>query len=333
MSKTFKAYRLTQSELGEVTGEVSQLKMTDLPEGEVLIKVHYSSINYKDAMANMSKSPIVKQYPFTPGIDLAGEVVESIDDRFVAGDPVIVTSYELGVSHDGGYSEYQRVKAEWVVPLPEGLSLKDAMLYGTAGLTAALSVSQLEKQGMDKSLPILVTGATGGVGSIATAILSNLGYNVEAVTGKSDMHEWLKSLGAKTVIDRHLLTDGKAKAIDSPRYGGAVDVVGGELLARVLTQLSNDSTVAVSGLTGGVNVPTTVYPFILRAIKLVGIDSVYCPIERRKEMWSLLGSRYQLDNNQKQHIEHKEITLDQLAETLPILLEGGAKGRYLLKLN
>lgn len=333
MSKTFKAYRLTQSELGEVTGEVSQLKMTDLPEGEVLIKVHYSSINYKDAMANMSKSPIVKQYPFTPGIDLAGEVVESIDDRFVAGDPVIVTSYELGVSHDGGYSEYQRVKAEWVVPLPEGLSLKDAMLYGTAGLTAALSVSQLEKQGMDKSLPILVTGATGGVGSIATAILSNLGYNVEAVTGKSDMHEWLKSLGAKTVIDRHSLTDGKAKAIDSPRYGGAVDVVGGELLARVLTQLSNDSTVAVSGLTGGVNVPTTVYPFILRAIKLVGIDSVYCPIERRKEMWSLLGSRYQLDNNQKQHIEHKEITLDQLAETLPILLEGGAKGRYLLKLN
>ncbi len=192
--KTFKAYRLEQIN-DEIIGSVQTLTETDLPEGEVLVKVHYSGINYKDAMANMTKSPIVKQYPFTPGIDLAGEVVESIDDRFTEGDKVIVTSYELGVSHDGGFSEYQRVKAEWVVPLPDGLTLKQAMILGTAGLTAALSVDQLEQHQMDQALPVLVTGATGGVGSISTAILKNLGYRVAAMTGKSEMHDWLMSLG------------------------------------------------------------------------------------------------------------------------------------------
>jgi len=175
--KPFKAYRLEQVN-EEVVGSVKTLTETDLPEGEVLVKVHYSGINYKDAMANMTQSPIVKHYPFTPGIDLAGEVVESIDDRFSVGDKVIVTSYELGVSHDGGFSEYQRVKAEWVVPLPEGLTLKQAMILGTAGLTAALSVDQLEQHQIDQALPVLVTGATGGVGSISTAILNNLGYRV-----------------------------------------------------------------------------------------------------------------------------------------------------------
>lgn len=329
MKKTFKAYRLKKIE-EKISGQVETLTEVDLPEGEVLIKVHYSGINYKDAMANMSESPIVKNYPFTPGIDLAGEVVESIDDRFAVGDLVIVTSYELGVSHDGGFSEYQRVKAEWVVPLPEGLTLKQAMLLGTAGLTAALSVDQLESHHVDKASPILVTGATGGVGSISTAILHNLGYTVAAMTGKKDMHNWLTDLGASEIVDRQAFMEEKQRVLDREYYAGAVEVAGGEVLAKVLTKLKYNGTVSLSGLTAGVKVPATVYPFILRGIHLAGIDSVYCPIERRKRMWNQLATRYKLTEKQFNQITHQEISLEDLAEKLPEILSGQARGRYLV---
>lgn len=327
--KPFKAYRLEQVN-EEVVGSVKTLTETDLPEGEVLVKVHYSGINYKDAMANMTQSPIVKHYPFTPGIDLAGEVVESIDDRFSVGDKVIVTSYELGVSHDGGFSEYQRVKAEWVVPLPEGLTLKQAMILGTAGLTAALSVDQLEQHQIDQALPVLVTGATGGVGSISTAILNNLGYRVAAMTGKSEMHDWLMTLGAESIVDREAFMNEKPRVLDREQYSGAVEVAGGDVLSRVLTKVKYNGTVSLSGLTAGVKVPATVYPFILRGIHLAGIDSVYCPIEKRKAMWQHLSTKYKLSDQQFDQIGHEVITLADLSEKLPQILSGGAKGRYLV---
>ncbi|WP_067839455.1 acrylyl-CoA reductase family protein [Amphibacillus sediminis] len=333
MTHTFKAYRLTKRN-DQVKGEVQQLSIHDLPEGEVLIRVHYSGINYKDAMANMENTPIIKDYPITPGIDLAGEVVESSDDRFTEGDPVIVTSYDLGVSHDGGYSEYARVKAEWVIPLPEGLTLKQAMILGTAGLTAALSIDQLQQQQiMPESGKLLVTGASGGVGSIATAMLANLGYHVEASTGKVKAHDWLYQLGAKKVIDRTDVTGEKLRTIDRQTWAGAVDPVGGSTLASIISKLNYNGAVAVSGLTGGVKVPTSVHPFILRGIHLIGIDSVYCPMQVRQHVWQRMATDLKLTVQQFDTIVAKEVCLEDLEHALPLLLETNVIGRIILNLS
>lgn len=332
MNKTFKAYRLENNN-GELLRGVRELTKLDLPEGEVLIRVHYSSVNYKDAMANMSDSPIIKNYPATPGIDLAGQVVESVDDRFTEGDPVIVTSYDLGVSHDGGYSEYARVKADWVLPLPEGMTLKQAMIYGTAGLTAALSIDQLQtQQVLPESGPILVTGASGGVGSIATAMLANLGYQVEASTGKQLAQPFLKQLGAKSIIDRRTVTGEKIRSIDKQTWAGAVDPVGGESLAAILSKLNYNGAVAVSGLTGGIKVPTSVYPFILRGVRLIGIDSVYCPMEKRQAIWNRMATDLKLTDQQFDQITNQVIRLEQLEEILPKLLSEQSLGRIIVQI-
>lgn len=328
---SFKAYQLVETN-GQVDGQVRALTIRDLPEGEVLIRVHYSGINYKDALANMSDSPIVKDYPMIPGIDLAGEVVESSDDRFSTGDPVIVTSYDLGVSHDGGYSQYARVKAEWVLPLPNGLTLKQAMILGTAGLTAALSIDQLQANVTPDRGNVLVTGASGGVGSIATAMLANLGYHVEASTGKDKAHQWLSDLGATTIIDRKAVTGEKRRSIDKQTWAGAVDPVGGETLASIISKLKYNGAVAVSGLTGGVKVPTSVHPFILRGVHLIGIDSVFCPMDVRKKVWQRMATDLKLTTKQFQSITNQEITLDALSESLPTLLEGKAQGRIIVNL-
>lgn len=332
MKNPFKAYRLEKKNEQIVRG-VRELNETDLPEGEVLIRVRYSGINYKDAMANMSNSSITKNYPATPGIDLAGEVVESIDDRFSEGDPVIVTSYDLGVTHDGGYSEYARVKAEWVIPLPTGLTLQQAMTLGTAGLTAALSIDQLEEQKLTPEQGnILVTGASGGVGSIATAMLANLGYQVEASTGKQKAYSFLKELGATTIIDRESVTGEKLRTLDRQTWAGAVDPVGGETLAAIISKLKYNGAVAVSGLTGGIKVPTSVYPFILRGIHLIGVDSVFCPMELRKKVWGRMATDLKLTDQQFAAITNQVITLDQLEETLPTLLADQSLGRTIVKL-
>ncbi|GAA4057348.1 acryloyl-CoA reductase [Amphibacillus indicireducens] len=332
MNETFKAYRLENNN-GELVRGVRQLTELDLPEGEVLIRVRYSSVNYKDAMANMSDSPIIKNYPATPGIDLAGQVVESADDRFTEGDPVIVTSYDLGVSHDGGYSEYARVKAEWVIPLPEGMTLKQAMIYGTAGLTAALSIDQLQaQQVLPESGTVLVTGASGGVGSITTAMLANLGYQVEVSTGKQSAHPFLKQLGAKSIIDRTTVTGEKIKVIDKQTWAGAVDPVGGDTLAAILSKLNYNGVVAVSGLTGGIKVPTSVYPFILRGVRLIGIDSVYCPMEKRQAIWDRMATDLKLTDQQFDHITNQVIRLEQLEETLPKLLSEQSLGRIIVQI-
>lgn len=332
MNKTFNAYRLEEKD-GELIRGVKELKDTDLPEGEVLIRVRYSSVNYKDAMANMKDSAIIRSYPATPGIDLAGEVVESVDDRFSEGDPVIVTSYDLGVTHDGGYSEYARVKAEWVLPLPEELTLKQAMIYGTAGFTAALSVARLQEQGLTPNDGnVLVTGASGGVGSIATAILANLGYRVEASSGKEKAHSFLRDLGANKIISRKDVTGERIRAVDRETWAGAVDPVGGETLAAIVSKLKYNGAVALSGLAGGIKIPTSVYPFILRGVRVIGIDSVLCPMEERKAVWKRLGTDFKLSDEQFDLITNREVTLDELENTLPELLNDQSLGRIIVKL-
>lgn len=330
MNELFRALIIDKTE-DEFTVGIKNITFNELPVADVLIKVAYSSINFKDGLASDPNGKIVKSYPFIPGIDLAGVVVSSQDPRYREGDKVIATSYEIGVSHYGGYSEYARIPGDWIVPLPENLSLKEAMVYGTAGFTAALSVQRLEDNGLTpKKGKVLVTGATGGVGSIAVSILSKRGYDVVASTGKASEHSFLQKLGAKEIISREEVYNGKIKPLDKQLWAGAVDPVGGESLASVLSKIQYNGSVAVSGLTGGGNVPTTVFPFILRGINLLGIDSVYCPMEVRKKLWNRMAN--DLKPTALLDSIYKEITLEDLPETLPSILKGQAKGRFVVKI-
>jgi acrylyl-CoA reductase (NADPH) len=331
MNETFKALIVNKTD-DDFSVKIEKLTIHDLPKAEVLIKVAYSSINYKDGLASTPEGKIVRSYPFVPGIDLAGVVVSSGDPRFHEGDKVIATSYEIGVSHYGGYSEYARIPSDWLVPLPKNLTLKEAMIFGTAGFTAALSIQRLEDNGLtpDKG-NVLVTGATGGVGSLAVSMLAKAGYKVVASTGKASEHDFLKGLGATEVISREEVHSGKIKTLDKQIWAGAVDPVGGETLASILSKISYHGSVAVSGLTGGAQVPTSVFPFILRGINLLGIDSVYCPMDLRQKVWNRMSS----DLKPKHLVDsiQKEITLEQLPETLPTLLKGQARGRIIVKLE
>ncbi|MFJ7735071.1 acryloyl-CoA reductase [Lysinibacillus sp. NPDC097287] len=329
MIDSFKALVVNKND--NFTVKVSELTLKDLPEGDVLVKVTYSSINYKDSLATIPNGNIVNSYPFVPGIDLAGVVVSSSDARFKEGDEVIATSYEIGVSHFGGYSEYARIPAQWIVPLPKGLTLKEAMIIGTAGFTAALSVQRLEENGVSPEKgKVLVTGATGGVGSFAVSILSTLGYQVEASTGKESEQAYLKNLGATSIVSRDEVFDGKIKALGKQKWAAAVDSVGGEPLASLLSQIQYGGSVAISGLTAGTKLPTTVFPFILRGVNLLGIDSVYCPMDIRLKVWERLATDFKpADLNE---FIQQEVTLEQLPEVLPMLLKGQARGRTLVKL-
>ncbi|MGP4039664.1 NADPH:quinone oxidoreductase family protein [Gracilibacillus sp. D59] len=330
MSDKFKAL-LVNKQNEEFSVGVKELTFQDLPEGEVLIRVHYSGINYKDSLASNPNGNIVKDYPIVPGIDLAGVVVSSDDPQFKEGDKVIATSYEIGVSHFGGYSEYARIPAKWIVPLPKGLSLKEAMIIGTAGFTAALSVQRLEENNLSPEKgKVLVTGATGGVGSFAISILSSLGYQVEASTGKELEHDYLRKLGASSVISRDEVYDGKIRALAKQKWAAAVDPVGGEPLASVLSQIEYGGSVAVSGLTAGTKLPATVFPFILRGVNLLGIDSVYCPMETRVKAWQRLATKIKPANLEE--FVSKEVSLEELPDVLPILLKGQVRGRMLVKL-
>ncbi|MBS4210933.1 NADPH:quinone oxidoreductase family protein [Neobacillus rhizophilus] len=331
MSELFKALVVDKTET-DFSVEVKEVSFDVLPEAEVLIKVAYSSINYKDGLASIADGKIVRSFPFIPGIDLAGVVVSSQDPRFQEGDKVIATSYEIGVSHYGGFTEYARIPGDWVVPLPENLSLKEAMVLGTAGFTAALSVQRLEENGVTPEKgKVLVTGATGGVGSIAVSILAKRGYEVVASTGKAAEHDYLHNLGASEVISREEVYNGKIKALDKQLWAGAVDPVGGESLAAVLSKIHYGGSVAVSGLTGGGNVPTSVFPFILRGVNLLGIDSVYCPMEVRKKLWDRMAT--DLKPSTLLDSIAVEISLEDLPETLPIILKGQAKGRFVVKIQ
>ncbi|MGE7605953.1 NADPH:quinone oxidoreductase family protein [Peribacillus frigoritolerans] len=315
----------------QFTVNIQQLSLDDLPQGEVLIRVHYSGVNYKDSLAAIPNGNIVSSYPIVPGIDMAGVVVSSEDSRFKEGDEVIATSYGIGVSQSGGYSQFARVPAEWIVPLPDGLTMKEAMIIGTAGFTAALSVLRLEENNLTPGQgSVLVTGATGGVGSFAVSILSKLGYSVEASTGKESEHGYLKAIGAATIVSREDVYDGKLRALGKQKWSGAVDPVGGEPLASVLSQIKYGGAVAVSGLTAGTSLPATVFPFILRGVNLLGIDSVNCPMDTRLKVWHRLATDFKLEDLEQ--LVQQEITLEELPGVLPTLLKGEARGRTIVKL-
>ncbi|WP_404331017.1 acryloyl-CoA reductase [Mesobacillus maritimus] len=330
METHFKAFVVNKTE-EDFSASIQKVTMDNLSPGEVTIKVSYSSVNFKDGLASIPNGKIVTSYPFIPGIDLAGTVVNSNDARFSEGDSVIVTSYELGVSHTGGYSEYARVPADWIVPLPDGLSLEEAMILGTAGFTAALSVHRLEENGLrPEKGPILVTGATGGVGSIAVAMLAKRGYHVMASTGKESEHEYLKEIGAAEVISREEVTGEKYRPLDKQLWAAAVDPVGGKTLSSIVSKLQYNGSVAVSGLTGGTDVPTTVFPFILRGINILGIDSVYCPMVTRRELWSRMAT--DLKPEEHLHTIKQVVTLENLPATLSDILKGAARGRTIVKI-
>ncbi|MFG6118813.1 acrylyl-CoA reductase family protein [Thalassobacillus sp. B23F22_16] len=328
---TFKAFRVNQDG-EEFSRGIEEVEIDDLTEGDVVIKVHYSSVNYKDAMASVKNSKIAQKYPLTPGIDLAGEVVESNSEQFREGDKIVATSYDIGVSKDGGYSDYARIPSDWIVELPEGMTLEESMIFGTAGFTAALSIHRLEEAGIrPEDGQILVTGATGGVGSMAIAMLAKLGYSVVASTGKESEHDYLKELGAREVISREDVYDGgKIKPLDKQKWAGSVDPTGGNNLAAILGKLQYSGAVAVSGLTAGTDVPATVFPFILRGISLLGVDSVHCTMTIRRQIWNRMAT----DLKPEEHFEKmkNEVTLEELPETLNTLLEGKARGRNIVKL-
>ncbi len=331
MSTAFRAFVVNKTEEGFTAG-FKELTLADLPQGEVLIKVAYSSVNYKDGLASIPEGRIVRNYPFVPGVDLAGIVAESSDSRFKTGDEVLATSYELGVSHYGGYSEYARVKADWVVPLPDGLTLKEAMALGTAGFTAALAIHQLEKNGLKpQNGPVLVTGASGGVGSIGINILSALGYTVAASTGKSSEHDYLKELGASEIISREETSAESNRPLEKERWAGSLDSVGGSTLAYLIRTTKYGGSIAAFGNTGGPNLNTTVFPFILRAINLLGIESVNCPMELRGNLWRRLASNYKPGHLLDQ-IGH-EVPFEELPQALATILKGGTRGRTIIKIS
>ena len=270
---------------------IQQLDESQLPPGDVTIRVEWSSVNYKDGLACSATGRVVRSYPMVPGVDLAGSVISSSDPRFSPGDKVVVTGYDVGVAHHGGFAELARVPAAWVMPLPAGLTTKEAMAIGTAGLTAALSVEALERNGLrTEQGPVIVTGATGGVGSTAVSMLAQLGYTVAASTGKESEHAFLRDLGATEILSRQDVSAESTRPMETERWAAAVDPVGGATTAYLLRTTKYGGSVAVSGLTGGGTVNTTVFPFILRGVNLLGIESVFCPMEQRLRVWKRLGT-------------------------------------------
>ena len=319
----FKAYRIVENS-GAIEGAVVDVTLDELPPGDVLIKAAFSSVNYKDALAGTGRGKVVRRFPIIGGIDVAGRVVSSADGRFHENDEVLVTGHDLGVSQDGGYAEYVRVPAQWVVPLPQGLSLFEAMVLGTAGFTAALSLIRLEQNGLTPTGgPVIVTGATGGVGSVAVGSLSALGYQVTALTGKDTEHDYLRHLGANDVLSRSTLQMG-TRPLERATWAGAIDPVGGDVLAWLTRTMLYGGSIASSGLAGGTELRTTVLPFILRGINLLGIDSVACPMPLRLEVWRRLATDMkprQLDSI------GRSITLAELTDAFHALLNGAGKGR------
>lgn len=328
--ETFKALVLNKVN-EETTLDIKELTMNDLPKGDVTIRVAYSSVNYKDGLVAI-QNLFVTSYPFVPGIDLAGTIIDSTDERFQTGDEVIVTSYTLGTEQFGGFSQIARVPAEWVVPLPKGLSLKEAMILGTAGFTAALSVQRLEDNEVNPSLgPILVAGATGGVGSIAVNILANKGYEVTASTGKTNEESYLKGLGAAHIINRQDIIDTEQTPMREEKWAGAIDPVGGKTLQYILSTLKYGGSVATCGLAGGTAVSTTVLPHILRGVNWLGIDSVQCPMDKRIKVWKRLGDDLKPPLLNEEMVN--EISLLELPKVLADILEGKVRGRTLVNLE
>lgn len=302
----------------------------DLSPGDVTVRVEFSALNYKDALAAQGHPGVAKKLPHVPGIDAAGTVAESRSADFRPGDQVIVTGYELGAGRWGGWAEFIRVPADWVIPLPHGLTLREAAVYGTAGFTAAEAVEALEQHGITPERgEIVVTGASGGVGSLAVRLLSQLGYAVVAVSGKPEQQDWLKSLGAREVVPRESVDDKSPRPLLPARWAGAVDTVGGNTLATILRSTQNSGCVAACGLVGGTDLPLTVYPFILRGVTLAGIDSAWCPRARRVEIWNKLAGPWKPARLTEQVTE---ITLSDVAGYVERMLRGQVAGRVILRI-
>jgi putative YhdH/YhfP family quinone oxidoreductase len=310
---------------------VKDLSEGDLPPGDVTIKVEWSSINYKDGLALSPSGRVIRSYPMVPGVDLAGTVLESTDSRFSKGDHVVVTGFDVGVAHPGGFAELARIPGDWVMPLPGGLTTKEAMALGTAGMTAAMSVEALEHNGLRPDQgTVLVTGATGGVGSTAVSMLAQLGYTVAGSTGKADEHDFLRELGATEILSREDVSAESSRPMEAERWAGAVDPVGGPTTAYLLRTTKYGGSVAVSGLTGGNAVATTVFPFILRGVSLLGIDSVMCPMPKRQHVWQRMGA----DLKPKGLLDSIAVETD-LAGVEAVcadILQGKVKGRTLVRL-
>ena len=325
---TFRAIRIDKAEKGTITA-LTQFDEAELMEGDVTVRVEWSTLNYKDGLAVTGKAPVVRRFPMIAGIDLAGTVEQSSHPQWKSGDKVICNGWGMGETHLGAYAEKARVKGDWLVRLPEGMSTRDAMAIGTAGYTAMLAVLALEKQGIaPKDGPIVVTGAAGGVGSVATAVLSKLGYHVIASTGRMSETDYLKDLGAAEVIDRNELS-GPAKPLAKERWAGGIDSVGSTTLANILSMTKYRGAVAACGLAAGMDLPSSVAPFILRGVCLLGIDSVMCPIELRKTAWRRLAS--DLDSGKLTEITH-EIGLDGVIEAGAKILAGQVRGRIVVKI-
>ncbi len=328
MAEKFKAMIVEEQAEKKFTRRIGERSISELPEGDLLIKVEFSSLNYKDALSATGNPGVTRKFPHTPGIDAAGEVIEDASGIFEAGDKVVVTGWDLGMNTAGGYGEYIRVPSDWAIALPEGLSLRESMILGTAGFTAGLSVHALAEKVSPEAGEILVTGATGGVGSVAVAILAKAGYKVVAVTGKADQAEFLKGLGAAKVITRDEVMENANRPMMKERWAGAIDVVGGEMLAAVLKSTRYGGTVTCCGLVGSPELPVNVFPFILRGVSLLGIDSVQCPPEPRLAVWNKLANEWKVDLEALV----SEVTLEELETSLLAILKGGIKGRVLVKL-
>ncbi|AJQ25482.1 quinone oxidoreductase, YhdH/YhfP family [Pelosinus fermentans JBW45] len=327
----FKAMLVTENTDATFSREIINRELTALPEGEVLIQVKYSSLNYKDALSASGNKGVTRKYPHTPGIDAAGIIVKSSNGKFHTGDEVLVTGYDLGMNTSGGYGQYIRVPAEWIVKLPENLSLRESMIYGTAGFTAALSVYKMIHGGIKPDAGnILVTGATGGVGSIAVSILHKLGYSVIAATGKAEAKEMLLQIGAKDIILREELNDQSGRILLKGNWAGVIDTVGGNMLATALKSTNYGGSVTCCGNVASPELLTSVYPFILRGITLYGVDSVMCPMDLRLELWSLLANEWkplQLEQNVE------EVSLDGLDKKIDLILQGKLQGRTIVNLD
>ncbi|MEC7995336.1 MAG: YhdH/YhfP family quinone oxidoreductase [Pseudomonadota bacterium] len=325
----FRAFRVEKNESGFVRSIIER-DVEDLPEGEVLIDVQYSSLNYKDALSATGNPGVTRAFPHTPGIDAAGSVLASTDTRFAEGDAVVVIGFDLGMGTSGGFAERIRVPANWVVKLPEGLTARESMLIGTAGFTAAECVQKLEQAGMTPdSGPILVTGATGGVGSVAVKLLATLGYEVAAVTGKPEQHDWLRSLGASELLTREAAADGAEKPLLAERWGGVVDTVGGDILFNGVKSLRYGCSLAACGLVAAPQFGASVLPFILRHVNLLGIDSVQLPLPQKTQIWSRLATDWKLDLSELE----ETLSLHDLSAAIDRILAGQMVGRGLVDLS
>jgi putative YhdH/YhfP family quinone oxidoreductase len=323
----FSVYRIFE-ENGKSIGKLVQLSLDDLDAGEVVIRAHYSGVNYKDALAATGAGKVIRRFPCVGGVDVSGVVESSSDARFKAGDQVLVTSYDMGVAHDGGFAEYVRVPADWVVPLPSGLTLFDAMVLGTAGFTAALAIHRLEQNELTPAKgKVIVTGATGGVGSLAVRMLSQLGYHVVALTSKASEADYLSVLGAKEIVLRSEIDFASKRPLEKAQWAGALDAVGGETLAWLARTMQAEGAIASFGNAGGIELHTTVLPFILRGVKLLGVDSAATPMPLRQQMWQRLASDLQI--KELAMIAHP-IGLSELSAACASLIQGTSRGRYVV---